>query len=58
MAKWETARWETAKWTVAKFHYADFPETSLDGKFRGSRRNGIWAKGDVTACRGCHGKSA
>jgi len=30
----------------------------MDGKFRGSRRNGIWAKGDVTACRGRHGKSA
>ena len=28
-----------------------FPETSLDGKFRGSRRNGIWAKGDVTGSR-------
>ena len=26
------------------------------GKFRGSRRNGIWAKGDVTACRGRHGE--
>ena len=36
----------------------NFPETSLDGKFRGSWRNGIWAKGDVTACRGRHGKSA
>ena len=28
----------------------------LDEKFRGSRRNGIWAKGDVTACRGRHGE--
>ena len=28
-----------------KFHYGDFFETS---PFRGSRRSGIWAKGDVT----------
>jgi len=26
------------------------------GKFRGSWRNGIWAKGDDTACRGLHGE--
>ena len=42
---------------MAKFHYADFPVTST-GKFRGSRRNGIWAKGDVMGlswtCRGRH----
>ena len=36
----------------------EVPETSRSGKFQGSRRNGIWAKGDVTACRGRHGKSA
>jgi len=34
------------------------PLCRLPGKFWGSRRNGISAKGDVTACRGCHGKSA
>ena len=28
---------------IAKFHYTDFPETSRTWKFRGSRRNGIWA---------------
>jgi len=58
-----------------KFRYADFPVTSpLDqislrrlpetstGKFRESRRNGIWAKGDVTGlsrtcrCRERNGK--
>ena len=37
-----------------RFHYADFPGP---GKFRGSRSNGIWAKGDVTGLsqtsRGC-----
>ena len=31
-----------------KFHYADFPVTSATNTWRGSRRNGIWAKGDVT----------
>jgi len=45
----------------AKFHYADFPwRPRRPEKFRGSRRNGIWAKGDVTGlsrtCRGRHGK--
>jgi len=36
---------------MAKFHYADFPVTSPSATnvlVRGSRRNGIWAKGDVT----------
>ena len=51
------------QWLKPKFHYADFPETSPSeeiSKFRGSRRNGIWAKGDVTGlsrtCRGRHGE--
>ena len=40
---------EMIRMVLAKFHYADFPETSpRTGKFRGSRRNGIWAKVDVT----------
>jgi len=43
-----------------KFHYADFPETSPSGKFRGSRCNGILAKEDVRGlsrtCRGRHGE--
>ena len=47
-----------------KFHYADFPwgrdVCDSPGKFRGSRRNGILAKRDVTGlsqtCRGRHGE--
>ena len=64
-----------ACWLKPKFHYANFPvtfpfspnsitptSTKLPrlGKFLGSRRNGIWAKGDVThlsrTCRRRHGK--
>jgi len=44
---------------VASF-LTQIPLRRLPRNFRGSRRNGIWAKGDVTGlsrtCRGRHGK--
>jgi len=61
MQRWNcTVDWSWSSPCSVYWHYicaiADFPETSLDGKFRGSWRNGIWAKGDITACRGRHGE--
>jgi len=45
------ASFNTLQSLKPKFHYADFPKTSRTGKFPGSRRNGICAKGDVTVRR-------